>query len=275
MKPARRFTSDSQASVWHQISASINRRRPDDVSVIAEILRGTIGHRTHAYVIISIQETKSWDVPNPRLPGYGFHGSTVGLATLLVSQQCCKIKRSWRHEERCTVDLIDDTLVMTVYAPDAGKDLEQYEACISSVLKVLREGRRGGAKKFFIAGDLNVELGMMCTDESDNEKLNEMYGPLCWHEFKHDPGHYKLIMWYSIMKEFNCKVSSTWSRAKVKEEAFTHRQQGDAEKKKEIATGLHYRTNGRKRHNFYMQRAQGVGYMGPLSDPRTDTRRRT
>ena len=34
--------------------------------------------------------------------------------------------------------------------PDSDKDVEQYDACISSVLKVFREGRRGGAKKLWI-----------------------------------------------------------------------------------------------------------------------------
>ena len=33
--------------------------------------------------------------------------------------------------------------------PDSDKDLEQYEARLSSVLKVLREERRGGAKEVF------------------------------------------------------------------------------------------------------------------------------
>ena len=63
-------------------------------------------------------------------------------------------------------------------APDSGKSTEMYDALKSSVLEVLREGRQGGAKD--ITGDLNVELGLMCTDEKDIEELNEMYGPLCW-----------------------------------------------------------------------------------------------
>ena len=42
-----------------------------------------------------------------------------------------------------------------------------YEDCISSVVKVLREG------------DLNVELGLMSIDEKDNEELTKMYGTLC------------------------------------------------------------------------------------------------
>ena len=69
--------------------------------------------------------------------------------------------------------------MMAAHAPDSGKGAEMYDAFISSVLKVLRESRRGGAKDFYITGDLHVELGMMCTDEKDIEEVNEMYGPLC------------------------------------------------------------------------------------------------
>ena len=58
-------------------------------------------------------------------------------------------------------------------------------------LKVLREGRWGGAKDFYI--DLNVELRMMCTE------LEEMYGPLCWQGYDKDPG-FKKLMWYGVMK---------------------------------------------------------------------------
>ena len=41
---------------------------------------------------------------------------------------------------------------------------------------------------FGIIGDLNVELGMMCTDENDIKELNEMYGLLCWQRYDHDLG---------------------------------------------------------------------------------------
>ena len=82
--------------------------------------------------------------------------------------------------------------------------------------------------KFYITGDLNVELMMLCTDENDIEELNEKYGPLCWQGYDHNPGGYRKIMWYSIMKEFNCKVSSTWSDDdRSKDAAFTHRKHGD------------------------------------------------
>ena len=58
------------------------------------------------------------------------------------------------------------------------KSLEMYEACISSVVKVRREGRRCGAEYFYTTGDLNAELGMMCTDEKDIEELEGMYRSL-------------------------------------------------------------------------------------------------
>ena len=40
-------------------------------------------------------------------------------------------------------------MVMAVYAPDSSKNLKMYEDCISSVIKVIREGRGGGARDFF------------------------------------------------------------------------------------------------------------------------------
>ena len=113
--------------------------------------------------------------------------------------------------ERCTAILFGTTLVMAVYALDSSKSLEMYEACISSVIKVPREGRRSGAKDFYITGDLIVELGMMCTDENDIEDLEGMYGPLCWQGYDKDPGGFKKLMWYGIMKEFNCKAYSILS----------------------------------------------------------------
>ena len=110
-------------------------------------------------------------------------------------------------EERCTAVLFGTTLVVAAYAPDSSKGMEMYKAFISSVLRVRREGRRGGARDFHITGDLNVVLGMMCTDENDIEDLNDMYGPLCWQGYDRDPGGFKNLMWYGNMKEFNCKAT--------------------------------------------------------------------
>ena len=80
------------------------------------------------------------------------------------------------------------TPVIAIYALDCGKDLEVCETFILKVTKVLREGRRGGAKEFCTTGDLSVELGSLCADEDDIEELSEMYGPLCWHGCELDHG---------------------------------------------------------------------------------------
>ena len=186
--------------------------------------------RTHSPAILSTQETKSWDVPNLELLGYVCYGSKSGFTTLLVPKQFCTIRRSWKFDERCTAILFGSTEVTAVYAPDSRNSLEMYETCISSVVKVLREGRRRGAKDFNITGDLNVELGLMCTDEKDIEELTTMYGPLCWQGYDKDPGGFKQ-MWYGIMKEFNCKATSTWSVCGIKREnTFTHRHSSPGEK---------------------------------------------
>ena len=54
-------------------------------------------------------------------------------------------------------------MVMAVYAPDSKKSLGMYEECISSVVKVFREGRKAGARDFKITG----------TDENDNGELTK------------------------------------------------------------------------------------------------------
>ena len=65
---------------------------------------------------------------------------------------------------------------------------------------------------------------MMCTDEKDILELEEMCGALLWQGHDKDPGGFKKTMWYDIMKEFICKVTSTWSVCgRTKERALTHK----------------------------------------------------
>ena len=90
---------------------------------------------------------------------------------------------------------------MAVYAPVCKKDLVVHETFITSVTKISREGRRAWAKDFLFIGDLNVELGPLCTDEDDNHELNEMCGLLCWQGCERDHGGFKELMWYGIKKE--------------------------------------------------------------------------
>ena len=150
-----RLRIEGRTNTWQLISVNINRQRSSDISVIKEKLLGPARVHAHVPVIFSIQETKSWDVTNLKLLGYVCHVIKFGFATLLVSKQLGTTERSWRHEERCTAVLFGTTL-MVAYASDSSKSMGMYEAVISSVLGVLREGRRGAARDFHISGDLNV-----------------------------------------------------------------------------------------------------------------------
>ena len=93
-------------------------------------------------------------------------------------------------------------MVMSVYASDSGKDMGDHEKFINEVTQFLQEGRRAGAKFFFLKkkGDLNIELGLLCTGDEDAEDLREMYGCQCWLSCERDPGGFKKMMWYDIMK---------------------------------------------------------------------------
>ena len=80
-----------------------------------------------------------------------------------------------------------------MYAEDCHKDLDVNETFIKDVTKVLWEGRRAGAKTFYIAGDLNVELGLLCTSDDDVEELTELHGPFCWQGCENDQGGVKKL----------------------------------------------------------------------------------
>ena len=186
-----RLLPDCQEVAWQLISVNINRQTSADIEVIKEKLIGFDRTRKRMPTILSVEETRSCDVPILELKGFVCYGDTHGHPTLLFPEQFCTMKRSWESEERCTATLFGTTMVMTVYAPDSKKSLEIYEECVSSVVKVLREGRRGGAKDFYITVDFNVELGLMCTEENDDEELTNMYGPSCWQGLDKDSGGFK------------------------------------------------------------------------------------
>ena len=108
------------------------------------------------------------------LKGWMSQGNKHGNASLLVSDKFSTIKKSWEIEERCTAILFGTTMVMSAYAPDTSKSLEMYEECIASVVKDLREGRTGGVRNFYNTRDIDVELGLMCTSENEEEELTKL-----------------------------------------------------------------------------------------------------
>ena len=126
-------------------------------------------------MIFSVQETKFWNL-ELELPGYVCYGSNSGLATLVLSD----LFSSKLIEERWTAFLFESVMVMAVYAPNCKKEFDGHERFKKKGTNVLRDGRRPGAKEFDITGDFNVEPGLLCTDEDDNEELSEMYKPPCW-----------------------------------------------------------------------------------------------
>ena len=56
---------------------------------------------------------------------------------------------------------------------------------MQKLMKVMTEGQKEGARLFFVAGDLNIELGFLCMDQDD--EMKDMYGPQCWYGLEADP----------------------------------------------------------------------------------------
>ena len=101
---------------------------------------------------------------------------------------------------------------------------------------------------------------LLCPDEKDIEELDEMYGPLCWQVYENDHDGFKKLMWYGIMKEFNGKATSTWSKCgREKEKAFTQKQwcKEVTEGKRQFAT-LSNQGDNATRHASTKMRRYGI-----------------
>ena len=52
-----------------------------------------------------------------------------------------------------------------------------FSMCLEKTRRhTFHEGRRRGAKRIQIAGDFNIELGLLCTGDEEDENLFAMYG---------------------------------------------------------------------------------------------------
>ena len=168
MSRSFRLNPERQVNTWQLISANINRQRSLDISTMR---------------------------PSPGMcPIWNWLDVCVTEANM-GSQRFAQLRDhgSLKRGVQQSASLFGTILVMAVYAPDSSesKSLEMYEACISSVVQVLRDGRRGGTKDFYITSDLNVELGMMRTDEKDIEEPEGMDGFLYRHGYDKDPGGFE------------------------------------------------------------------------------------
>ena len=70
--------------------------------------------RADLFVILALQETRSWDAEELHVLGFAVYGDEFGLTTLFVSDRLCHVQRTWRSEERCAAVLFGVTMVMGV-----------------------------------------------------------------------------------------------------------------------------------------------------------------
>ena len=138
----------------------------------------------------------------------------LGSPLLTLSDLFFKVERSWKFEERWTAFLFKSVMVMAVYAPNCNKEFDGHERFKKKAPMSYETDVELGPKNFDITGDFNVEPGLLCTDEDDNEELSEMYKPPCWQGWGNDQSGFKKMLCCGIMKEFNCKVM--WKRRKKK-----------------------------------------------------------
>ena len=102
------------------------------------------------------------------------------------------------------------------------------------------KGGREGARRIHIAGDFNIELGLLYTGEDDDEEVPE-------------------TMWYEVMKEFTCEAVSTRSSCDDPKEKAFHTQ-SQADKRRNVSTGRHPGGNKKKvrAQRRYITRSSGA-----------------
>ena len=77
---------------------------------------------------------------------------------------------------------------------------EEYDRFMQELMKVMTEGPKGGAKRFFRALDLNTELGFLCMN--DDDEMKEIYEPQCCGMVSRQTREVsKKAMWMVIRKE--------------------------------------------------------------------------
>ena len=123
--------ANHKAGTWQLISVNVNRGTSADVNEIVIRLLKLQCARTHLPVVFVLQETRSWDVPNPKLHGYACYGSQFGLATLVVSDRFFKIEN---RGEMYSSSLRISSCHGRVCA--SRKDLDVYETFVKDVTKV-------------------------------------------------------------------------------------------------------------------------------------------
>ena len=139
-------------------------------------------------MILSLQETTWWDVDNLfEFVRINFSGRQIGSTTLFVSSQICNVQKSWCVTERFNSNSLRTSDGHLRPCPGfCKKTSRNTRRPCKGLTKVMLEGRKGGARRFFLEGDLNVELRFQCKDE--DEEMKETSGPQCWDGIDSDPG---------------------------------------------------------------------------------------
>ena len=179
---------------WQLISVNINRQTSDDIEVIKGKLLGLEHTRNGTPAILSVHETKSWDIPNLELKGFMCYGNKNGYASVLVSDKFSTIISRLFFESGAYTDIPMTKCTKNV--------LQMWLKFCAKAVRV--------AKNFYTAGDINVDFSLMCTDENEERSSRNCMVPYvgkgttrtCFFFCK------EKNWWYGIMKEFDCQVSS-------------------------------------------------------------------
>ena len=147
---------------------NINRERSEKADLIVSRLPKPQFARTDLPVVLALQETRSSNTDDLLVPGFIENGTKVGLTTPRVraSESCTEIivpsgevrfGTSWKnfgHECVCSRCWQKSGRVRGVHGESAKNDRRKATWCQT---------------RFYVVGDLNIELGLLCACDEESE----------------------------------------------------------------------------------------------------------
>ena len=133
--------------IVNMVSGAVNGRFAASASMVARF----------SSVFLDLQETDNWKVTVMEVDNHMFHGCDHGKTAIMCPRQVSQFRRSWVGHERCKAILVVSLMILSVHMPHGGCVVEDYTEKLEVVKIIMEEGREMVAK-YFIGGDINIEL---------------------------------------------------------------------------------------------------------------------
>ena len=132
--------------------------------------------------------------------------------------------------ERCTAIMVGSTVLLSVYMPHSGRDIEALE----TVRGTPTEAIKAVAVDFFVGGDLNIEFRLMVILKAWTVSNDTGCTGLSAEEAATIQSALRKLRWLQLLQDFDCTVTSTWTNNEDNRKFHTWRAWGSRARKEPL-----------------------------------------